>query len=169
MGTFVRTGASFPAILQQTVRDYLTTVANSSIARLRNAEGAIERAMDQGRNIEALLQVRQEDLQTANALHDQAIINVALANDSVITALAMVEAASEEVQQLKESVDSICQLQDCPEECIPGLQCNTCYTDVYSTVLGRCPNICCDQKQVRVPPFSEVSTCWVRKQVQVQV
>ena len=169
MGTFVRTGASFPAILQQTVRDYLTTVANSSITRLHNAEGAIERATDQVRNIEALLQVRQEDFQTANALHEQAIINVALANDSVIAALATVEAASEEVRQLKESIDSICQLQDCPEECIPGLQCNTCYTDVYSTVLGRCPNICYDQKQVRVPPFSEVSTCWVRKQVQVEV
>ena len=169
LGTFVNTGANFPAILEQTVHDYLTAVANRSNTRLQNADAAIERATEQVSNIEALLQIRQEDFQTANALHDQAILNVALANDSVIAALARVEAASEEVQQLKDSIDTICQLQDCTQECIPGLECKTCYTNVYSTVLGRCPNICYDQKQVRVPPYSEISTCWVKKQVKVRV
>lgn len=169
LGTFVPTGASFPAIVQQRVHDYLTAVASSSITRLRNSESAIARATEQVRNIEALLQVRQEDFQAANDLLDQAIVNVALANDSVIDTLTRVESASKEVQQMKDTLDSICQLQDCTEECIPGLQCKTCYTNVYSTVLGRCPNICYDQKQVRVPPYSEVTTCWVRKQVRVRV
>jgi len=169
LGTFVRTGGSFPAMLEQTVHKYLESVANSSIVRLQNAESAIERAREQVRNIEALLQVRQEDFQTANDQHNQAIINIALANDSVAAALARVEAASAEVQQLKDSIDTICQLQDCSHECISGLQCKTCYTNVYSTVFGRCPDICYDQRQVRVPPFSEISTCWVKKQVRVRV
>ena len=169
LGTFVHTSASFPAILEQTVHDYLTAVADRSNTRLKNADSAIERATEQVSNIEALLQVRQENFQAANALHDQAILNVATANDSVIAALARVESASEEVQQLKNSIDTICQLQDCTQECIPGLECKTCYTNVYSTVLGRCPNICYDQKLVRVPPYSEISTCWARKQVKVRV
>ena len=169
LGTFVRNGASFPATLQQTVHDYLTTVADSSITRLRNAESAIERAREQVRNIEMLLQVRQDDFQIATALREQAAIIITIANDNVNAALARVEAASEEIQQLKDSLDAICQPQKCTEECIPGLQCKTCYTDVYSTVLGRCPNICYDQRQVRVPPYSETSTCWVRKQVRVRV
>ena len=168
-GAFVRTGANFPAVLQLNVRDYLSGVANSSIVRLQNAESAIRRAREQVRNIEALLRVRQEDFQMADTLHGQAIINVAMANDSVTAALARVEAASEEIQRLKERVDSVCQLQNCSQECMPGLQCRTCYTNVYSTVLGRCPNICYDQRPVRVPPYSEISTCWVRKQVRVRV
>ena len=168
-GNFVHNGASLPAILQRAVHDYLTAVANNSITRLRNAESAIERAREQVRNIEMLLRVRQEDFQIANSLRNQSAIIIALANDTVNAVQARVEASSEGIQQLKDSIDGICQLQKCTDECIPGLQCKTCYTNVYSTVLGRCPNICYDQRQVRVPPYNEISTCWVRKQVRVRV
>lgn len=168
-GTFVRTGSSFPAILEQTAQNYLIIVANDSITRLQNAESAVERAREQVRNIEMLLQVREEDFETANRLHDQAILNIAVANGSVIEVQQRLADANQQIQQLRDEVDSICRLQVCPSECISGLQCKTCYTDVYSTTLGRCPDVCYDQRQVRVPPFSIESTCWVRKQVQVRV
>jgi len=169
LGTFVRTGSSFPATLEQTVQNYLITVANDSITRLQNAENSVERAREQVRNIEILLQVREEDFQTANSLHDQAILNIAVANSSVLDILERLAEANQQIQLLRDEVDNICRLQVCPSECISGLQCKTCYTDVYSTILGRCPDICYEQRNIRVSPFSEVSTCWVRKQVRVRV
>ena len=169
LGTFVQTGSSFPAILEQTVQNYLITVANDSITRLQNAEISVQRAEEQVRNIEILLQVREDDFQTANSLHDQAILNIAVANSSVLDILERLADANQQIQQLRDAVDNVCRLQVCPSECISGLQCKTCYTDVYSTILGRCPDVCYDQKQIRVEPFSEESTCWVRKQVQVRV
>ncbi|XP_065891073.1 uncharacterized protein [Dysidea avara] len=168
-GTFVHTGSSFPAILEQTVHNYLITVANDSITRVQNAENSVERASEQVRNIETLLQVREEDFQTANRLHNQAILNIAIANGTVLEIFERLADANQQIQQLRDAVENICRLQVCPSECISGLQCKTCYTDVYSTILGRCPDVCYDQRLVRVPPFSEESTCWVRKQVRIRV
>ena len=67
--------------------------------------------------------------------------------------------SSEEFNQLKESLESLCAVIECPYICVTGTACNTCYEDLISKEQGVCPATCHNLRQERLPPFWKTSTC----------
>ena len=68
--------------------------------------------------------------------------------------------SSQELNQLKASLESLCPVIECPYVCVTGTTCNTCYEDLISKEQGVCPATCHNVLKERLPPYWETVTCY---------
>ena len=66
---------------------------------------------------------------------------------------------SADVEELKEDLDALCAVKECPDVCQEGVVCTTCYHDVIGKAMGMCPATCFKTEQRRLPPYTETVLC----------
>ena len=66
---------------------------------------------------------------------------------------------SQEFQQLKQDLESLCAIKHCPKVCQEGVSCTACYEDITASTMGMCPATCSRTEQRQVPPYTEIALC----------
>ena len=66
---------------------------------------------------------------------------------------------SSDVKELKEDLDAICAVKQCPDVCQEGVVCTMCYHDIIGKTMGMCSATCFVTKQRRLPPYTEIVLC----------
>ena len=57
---------------------------------------------------------------------------------------------SADVKELKEDLDALCAVKECPDVCQEGVVCTTCYHDVIGKAMGMCSATCFKTEQRRL-------------------
>ena len=79
--------------------------------------------------------------------------NLSVAIDTVLNATG-------ELRNAERAVDDLCEVEDCPLECVPTTLSRTVYEDIFVNVIGTCDDICYDTSRQRIPPYQEVRIGW---------
>ena len=131
--------------------------AREAERRKEIADEQLDKSVDDFEQVRSALQDARESFNNATANYNSALQNRQLANNTLMEAETAVANKS---QILDDAFDDICQIRDCPDQCVNITRTRTVYRDQYITALGVCESLCNVTVQVRVEPFSEPTTVW---------
>ena len=155
-GDLQRGEGSFIQCLSDVVKRKLTQLANSGNARLKVAQMSLNQSL--------------ERVNAVKAQYDEAVLNVAQAEDQSMAAndtIAMAEERFREAQQLFNSSQSElenltlpCTEEPCESVCMPGESCRSCSRPTFVMKTSRCPITVKETRNIRVAPFFVKRTTW---------
>ena len=129
-------------------RNLLSDLASRANDRIVFAEVSLDSIRHQQRLVEGYYNDAAADLQAVEstcAQFDSQISN----SEAAIAQLEQDIEASGAATELQQSLNEVCELRSCGDECTPGITCSLCSVPVETEVTARCPATCTRTKQVR--------------------
>ncbi|XP_022782080.1 uncharacterized protein LOC111323064 [Stylophora pistillata] len=164
MGTFGKSDdGSHQKALEDTVKeminDYIKVIAETTLKRLKILKSMRKKTNE--RISGSSLRLAQAENNTYSAVEQylRALKAEHAAIKELQTAEKVLTNSTEELNELKESLERLCTIEECPYSCVSGTACSTCYEDLISREQGVCPATCHNLRQERFPPFWKTSTC----------
>ena len=125
-GEFETGPTSFLQSLENYTQSYAITKVALAEKRISNAEAAKNNSLQQLQAIQASYNQSLLAKQAAVSEYQQALQREVDANVAVAAAQAKVDIANQEVLEAQGRVSSVCDLTDCPLDCVPGVTCLPC-------------------------------------------
>ena len=145
--------------IKEMISDYIKIIAETTIKRLNVLQGMRDKMNT--RVSRSSLRLAQAENNTHSAVEQYLIALKAknAAMKEVRRAEKVLTNSTDELNELKESLERLCTIIECPYSCVNGTACSTCYEDLISREQGVCPAICHKLRQDRLTPFWKTSTC----------
>ena len=145
--------------MKEIINDYTKVVVETTTQRLKVFESMRDKIKARIRNSHLRLVQAENKTHLAIEQYLRALKVERTAFKDVKKAEKILTNSSEELNQLKASLERLCSVIECPFICVSGTACNTCYEDLISKEQGVCPATCHNLLQERLPPYHETSTC----------
>lgn len=158
-GWFSRTDRFLQA-LQRSVHSGIDLRAKYAFRRKSAAEEQRNRSTMSFNQIKLQLENAKVSFRNSTERYHRATDTFRIANETLKEANEAVANRTNEVEELQRGLDDVCQLENCPSQCIPVTRTRTVYKDEYITVLGICESSCNVTVQIRVSPFTAPTTVW---------
>ena len=143
-------------------RNLLSDLASRADDRIDFAEVSLDSIRHQLRLVEGYYNDAAAELQAAESRcvqFDSQISNT----EAAIAQLEQDIEASGAAAELQQSLNEVCELRSCGDECTPGTTCSLCSVPVETEVTARCPATCTRTKQVRMFRGYEYFTDYTNK------
>ena len=147
------------SLLNRELDSYAVNLVTSAIKRIEAADQTVKRAYDRLRKVLPLKIQAASKVQEISKEFLATQKNFESAQKYLISLENKVNDYSEDVENLKSDLRSLCEMKQCPKICQEGTLCTTCYKDVIGDVMGMCEATCYKTKQQRVPPLNELVLC----------
>ena len=152
-------GNDLVGLLNRELNSYAGNLVTSAKKRLEAADQTVKRAYDRLGKVLPLKIQAASKVQEITKEFSTTQKNFESAKKYLISLENKVNDYSEDMENLKSNLKSLCEVKQCPEMCQEGTLCTTCYEDVIGDVMGMCDATCYKTKQQRVPPLNEVVLC----------
>ena len=156
--------SGFITSLSAEIVSKLRTLAQSGDARRNVAQMSLDQSMERFETIEAKLMEAEENVTRAEQERMAADAMVLTAQDRVTELETQFNSSQDELRDLMEMLDGLCQEETCEDVCMAGKVCRDCTRPNFITKTGDCPFKVQVARMVRVPPYVVVvpgSWTWV--------
>ena len=145
--------------LESELTKYSTEILSKVQDRLELFAETEERAKSRLKEVQILRDEWLKKFQEIKKEYDEAHYQWHYAEDNLDTLLDLSEDFSGEIRLLKEELNKLCKVKDCPKICQKGRSCYTCWEYVIATKMGKCPATCHNTKQERIAPLKMDAIC----------
>ena len=149
--------------MKEIINDYIKIVAENTVHRLKALQNTDNKINARISRSKLRLSQAENNTHLAVKRYLWALKAQKTALKEVKIAEKNVSNSTEEVNQLKASLERLCSVNECPYVCVTGTACNTCYKDLISKEQGLCPGTCHNVLKERLPPFKEIASCLEEK------
>ena len=166
-GSLLPGDGSFTASLSTVVVNKLMQLAESGNSRQRVAQMSLDQSRERLETIEAKFMEAEENVTRAEQERTAANAMVVTAESGVTDAETQFNSSEDDLSDLREMLDGVCQEVTCEDVCMPGRTLRECTMPTFITKTGDCPMRRTVTRRVRVPPkhvivpgsWTWVSTC----------
>ena len=159
-GWFPRFPKGFVDILQDNVHKTIKQTAENAKERKANADSQRSMLMESFNLTKSSLSIAEKRLNDADKKYQERQKKFETATTSLRLAEELLANKTDELKNAETALNTLCQVQICPSQCVPATRTRTVYEDVYITVVGVCESICKVTEYIRVEPFFEPTTTW---------
>lgn len=145
------------------INDYVNVVARNTFQRLNVLQKTEDKMIAKISRLKFRLAQAENKTHLAVSRYLWALKAKQVALKDLKNAEEKLSNSSQELNQLKASLERLCPVIECPYVCVTGTFCNTCYKDLISKEQGLCPATCHNVLKQRVPPLSEGGLCLEEK------
>ena len=147
-GLFLNNPDNVPKLLCYQIAMYIDILYNRSLIEMNNAEAVYNRAVSQLIMVNTTYNKyninRKQSIDQVKQLEDKD----KKMNDTLYLITERLEKASYKVKQLKEDIDNLCTIKQCPEVCIPQEICEVCRKAVNIPIRGTCIVQCVKKENI---------------------
>ena len=151
-GSLLPSEGGFITSLSAVVVNKLMQLAESGDARQKVAQMSLDQSRGRLDAIEAKLMEAEDNVTQAEQERAAANTAVVTAQDEVAELEQLLNSSQDDLQDLMESLDGLCQEETCEDVCMPGNACRECKRPTFVMQTGSCPVRKIEIITVRVPP-----------------
>ena len=159
-GKFVMSETNIPYLLQTEIHDYVEFVAERAQLSKRSANMALQRARNQFESVNNTYATRLQDYEAKCRGYDEAMAELQNATAEMALAQEVVNLVEGPLQEARERINTICEIEVCNDICIPGTICEECTAAISSTVQGACQVPCEKTDYVQMFVGVRAYSCW---------
>ena len=160
-GWFPRFPKGFIDILQDNVHKTIKQKAENAKERKTNADSQHSMSMESFKAAKLSLNNAKQKFNDAQNKYKESQKKVETATTSLRLAEEVLANQTDELKDAETALNTLCQVQVCPPQCVPATRTRTVYEDVNITVVGFCESICNVTTYIRVEPFHVPTTKWM--------
>ena len=159
-GNFIMTQTNIPYLLQKEIQAYVNFIANRTRITKQSINITLQRARNRFESINNTYATRLQDYEAACRDYDEAMAELLSETVEQTAAQESIDLAEEILQEAREQINHVCEIEVCDDICIPGAVCEECNATISSTIQGTC-QVPCEITEY-VPRFVGVRaySCW---------
>ena len=151
-GSLLPGEGSFITSLSAVVVSKLKKLAKSGEARRKVAQMSLDQSRERFQTIDAKLVEAEENVTQAEQERATANAAVLTAESVVIDLESQLNSSQDDLRDLRDMLDELCQEETCEDVCMPGRACRECTRPTFVMQTGMCPVRKIEIVAVRVPP-----------------
>ena len=159
-GTFVMNQTNIPYLLQREVHEYIAFIGERARLSEQSASMSLQRARERFTLVNNTYTSRLQDYETTCREYDEGMAELQNATAELAAIQEVVDRAENDLQEARERINSLCEIEACNDICIPGTVCEECTATISSTVQGTCQVPCQKTEYVEVFNHVRVYSCW---------
>ena len=159
-GSLLPGEGSFIQRLTALMVDKLTKLGKLGKDRQSVAQMSLDQSRERLENAEAKLTEAEANVTQAEGERGIAVDGVETAQGRVTELERQFNSSMDDLQDLREMVDGLCQEETCEDVCMSGRSCRECTRPTFVTKTGECPVRTVITKEVRVPQLIVVGSSW---------
>ena len=159
-GWFPRFPKGFVDILQENVHKTIKQKAENAKERKTNADSQHFMSMESFNLAKSSLNNAKQKFNDANNKYKERLKKVQAATISLRLAEELLANKTDELQHAETALNSLCQVQVCPRQCVPATRTRTFNQDVYITVNGTCESLCYGKYYKEVVLYYRYYNAW---------
>ena len=159
-GEFIKTNKSIHHLLQTEIYKQINRTVQRAQLSEQSASMTLQRARSQFELINNTYTTRLQDYEATCREYDEAMTELQNATARQTALEEVVDVAEEILQDARERIDNICEIEVCNDICIPGTVCEECSAAISSTVQGTCQVPCEKTENVQMLVGVRAYSCW---------
>ena len=153
IGWFPKSSGTLASIIEAAVKEQLRMLGSQAERRRGAAAHQRQRAFSRYENITREREIAYAQYTDASNKHAKTQQQLNMAEQNLTEYSEVVSNLTGRIQEAEMAVDNLCQINDCPLECVGENRARTISTDVYAYEMQQCPSICPVLHRTRIPPF----------------
>ena len=147
-GLFLNNPDNVPKLLCYQIAAYIDILYNRSKVEMNNAETVYNKTVSQFIKVNTTYNKYSINKKKSSEQVEQLEDEYKKVNDTLYLITESLEKASDKVKSLKEDIDNLCTIKQCPEVCIPQQICKECKKAVNIPIQGTCIVQCVKKENV---------------------
>ena len=159
-GNFIMSQTNIPYLLQTEIHDYVAFIAERARLSQQSANITLQRARNQFQSISNTYATRVQNYEAICRDLNEAMAELQNATADQAAIQEAVDLAEDALQEAREQINSICEVEVCNDICIPGTVCEECTATISSTIQGECQVPCEKTEYIQVYVGTRSYSCW---------
>ena len=149
-GRFLNRPGNIPELLCEEISRYIETLYHRSQFRIINSKAAYDRAKSQYLSAESTYKTTEATMNEANELVQQTEQELIMIQNTVQALSNELRDGNTIVKSIKRRIESICNITQCPEICIPRQVCDECQQNISALIQDTCSVPCTKNEIVTI-------------------
>jgi len=159
-GQFLMGEHNIPYLIQHEIHQYVSFIATRARLSEQSAAMSLQRSRSQFELVNNTYQTRLKSYEAICKEYSDAITELENATSEQIAAQEAVDLAEVVLQEARDRIDALCEIQVCNDICVPGTVCEECTATISSTVQGTCLEPCQFTEYVNRLVRVRAYSCW---------